>query len=236
MDPAPPTVSFSQLNQVGNQLTRQYLDNRFHANNTDCGPEFSDYTSAFQQPNRLVPKQGFKFSDEDPRYRTVPEHHTSLRKRKLFVSDKNKKTSTELPETYSVELNFDTKNIRYIRPVQVQVTYTATATAIVNAFLHFPDFDNAELTSSGKEYHAYFPVIQGSAGVSVLFNHVFATNYITEFKKLNNVRNKLRVQVFKEISDGTIVPFTELTAFAVELELDYVDSTFRNDFEVQQNR
>jgi len=191
------------------------------------------YSQSFQPPTRMVPARGPKFSDEDPRYRNTEEYHSITRKQKLFVSNKNKRATTELAESFSVDLNVDTKNIRYIKPIQVQITYTATGTPVVNAFLYFPDFTNAEVTASGQKYHAYFTVIQGTAGASVIFTHVFSTNYITEFKDLNNVKGRIRVEVYKEHTDGTIIPFEELTAFATELELNYIDHAFRHDQQVR---
>ena len=181
----------------------------------------------YQRAHQIIPEHSrdhhynFKFSDEQPLERNVKNYHNITRRRKLWVSSLKEQSSGQVPENFSVELvEGSFKNIRALRIVQVQVVYTATATAITNAFLHLPDLGKAEVTSDGKEYHAYFPNIVGSAATVVRYNFVFPDPYIVDFKKLDIIKNRLRVEVFKEDStNGDLVAFTELDSFAVELEI-----------------
>lgn len=184
------------------------------------------YSNIPQHPTYL--NDPVKYSDEQPFDRNVDQYKVMIRKTKLFVSDLQKTDSTnDVPESFQVVIQDKFRHIRAIRPLQVSVDYTPTATAIRNAFVFFPDFNKAERTSNGQAYHGFFPVIQGTPGTPVLFNFVFQEHYITEFKRLDELTNKLRVRVFKEDATGGIVPFEELNAFSVELELFYVDHAYR---------
>lgn len=201
-------------------------------NNSDCVSnklQFKDYTGPIQTPITRPHNLPLKFSDQDPRNSEVDNHHTIFRKSKIFISSNNKKQSAEVPETFSVDNQKIIKDIRFIKPIKAQVSYTATATAIINAFIYFPDFDNSEYNTNGNRYHAYFPVIQGSSGSTVIFSHSFSHDYITEFKNLNKLPSTLKVQVLKETSTGSVVPFEELNSFAIELEINYIDHAFKND-------
>ena len=183
---------------------------------------------AFQGQKNTYVNENVKYSDENPFDREVEDYKVICRKTKLFVSDLQKtNTLTDVPESFQVEIQDKYRHLRAIRPLQVSIDYTPTATPIRNAFVYFPDFDKAERTSNGQAYHGYFPVIQGAVGIPVLFNFVFQENYMTEFKNLDILDNKFRVRVFKEDATGGIVAFTEMNAFAVEIELLYVDHAFR---------
>jgi len=199
---------------------------------SDCNTnnlQFQDYTGPMQVPMTRQHNLPLKFSDQDPRNSEIENYKTIVRKKRLFISSTNKKYSADLPETFSVVNQSEIKDIRYIKPIQAQISYTATATAIFNGFIYFPDLDASEFNTNGNRYHAYFPVIQGSNGSVVVFSVSFNSDYITEFKKLNKLPNNLRVEVLKENSDGTITPFVELNSFAVELEINYIDHAFKND-------
>lgn len=186
------------------------------------------YGDAFAINPESLARTGIMMSDEDPRSRIVPEHNTIIRKTRIFISDKAKNTATQVPEQFSVNVNFPIKNIRYIKPIQIQVTYTVTATTVINGLVYFPDFDNSEITSNGRKFHAYFPITQANIGVQVLFNFNFNNDYITEFKNLNSIKNKLSVEVYTENSLGTYDLFTQLDAFAVELEINYIDPSYKD--------
>lgn len=218
----------------------QYSQDRSHLYGfqqyPDRNKEFNEFPTAFNTPfNRQVNSE-MKFSDENPFVREVNDYKSIIRKKKLWVSDKQKKSSTELPEDFSVVLQSEFKHIRYIKPIQVQAVYVTTATPIYNAFVHFPDLDHAETTSNGCKYHGYFPVVQGSGvGVTVPFNFIFSADYITENIQLDRVKDKFRVEVFKEDSSGNIVPFEELTSFVIELEFDFVDHAYKHEKQIRQN-
>jgi hypothetical protein len=174
-----------------------------------------------------------KYSDENPYDRNVDEYKVMTRTTKLFVTDKKKTLSTDPPEKFSTLLLDEIRHIRSIRPLQVSVDYTPTATAIRNGFIRFPDFNKTEKTSDGQEYHCFFPVIQGTPGTPVLFNFVFQEGYRTEFKRLEFLKNKLRIEVLKENTTGDLVLFEELNSIAVEFEITYVDHGYRLEGQVK---
>lgn len=175
-----------------------------------------------QHPTRL--NDPIKYSDENPFDRNVDNFKVITRTTKIFVTDRKKTISDDNPEKFTVELIDNVRHVRSIRPLQVSIDYTPTATAIRNAFVLFPDFNKTEKTSDGQEYHCYFPVIQGTAGTPVLFNFVFQEGYRTEFKRLERLQNQLRIEVYKEnATTGNLELFTELNAFSIEFEVTYVD-------------
>lgn len=176
-----------------------------------------------------------KYSDENPFDRNVDEYKVITRTTKIFITDLKKTISTDNPEKFTIELLDDIRHIRSIRPLQVSIDYTPTATPIRNGFVLFPDFNKTEKTSDGQEYHCYFPVIQGTPGTPVLFNYVFQEDYRTEFKRLEHLKKKLRVRVFKENTTGDLELFEELNAFSIELEIRYVDHAFRLEEQVESN-
>lgn len=195
------------------------------------GAAGANYNNAYFDNKRLVPQYGMKFNDEDPRYRNTNEYRSALRKKRLYISDKDKEYGEV--ENFSVIINQNIKNIRYIKPVKVNISYTVPDPAIIyNCFVYFPDFNNSELLSNGKPYHCYIPVTQGTVGNDVIFNYSFEQDYISDFNNLNNIPEKLRVKVYKENSSGTISLFDDLNFFSIELELNYFDHLFRNDKDI----
>ena len=183
------------------------------------------FNSLIKQPTFRTLPTSLKYSDENPLDRNLPHHKFILRKKKIWISSLQEQVTSQTPDNFSVEINdANLINIRYLKPIQVHVNYTVPATAVRNAFVLFPDLEHAEQTSNGHPYHGYFPVIQGTVAATVLFNYMFSTDYITDFKKHDVFKNKIRVQVFKENSStGAIELFTELNQFAVEIELDFID-------------
>lgn len=219
--------SVAQRSQVReNEYLNQVQEPGFSAN-TLCEPgaiPAQDYRKA----HPIVPEHSrdhpypFVFSDEHPNDRRPPgtEYSHIIRRNKLWVSSLKKAVSTDNPENFYVTLESGTfKNVRGIRIVSLQCTYLTDADPIYNGFVYFPDFGESEVTSDGFRYHCYFPVITDTAGTTVKFNYV-PTDYITTFKQLDGVKNKLRVKIYVENStDGTIELFTDLVSFAIELEL-----------------
>lgn len=203
-------------------------------------PAFANYgnvddvfSNVRQHPTWL--NDPIKYSDENPFDRNVDEYKVITRTSKIFITDRKKTVSTDNPEKFTVELIDNIRHIRSIRPLQVSIDYTPTATSIRNGFILFPDFNKTEKTSDGQEYHCYFPVIQGTVGTPVLFNYVFQDDYRTEFKRLEFLKNKLRVEVFKEGTSGDLELFEELNGFSVELEIKYVDHAYRLEEKVETN-
>lgn len=168
-----------------------------------------------------------KYSDENPFDRNVDQYKVIIRKKKIFITDLKKTVSTDNPEDFTVNLVDEIRHVRHIRPLQVSIDYTPTATPIRNGFVYFPDMNKSEKTADGQVYYGYYPVIQGTPGTPVLFNYVFQEDYITEFKRLAFFKNKIRIQAFKEGTTGDLEPFTELNAFSIEFEVHYVDHAFR---------
>jgi len=240
--PSTPNSSNQEVQRLKNDF-RNDLDEKFNANNmcnpatgnskSNNGMSFADFNTSFDQKpqhNRdvLLPP---KFSDENPLTREVEGHKVNFRKYKIWVSSLKEQAASQLPENFSVELVANNiRNIRYIKPVQLQCVYTVAATVVRNAFVQFPDMDASNYTSDGISYHGYFPVIQGTLGNTVEFNYIFSTDYLTEIENLDTLRNKLRVKVLKESPvDGTISDFVELDSFAVEIEFGIVGHTYSLD-------
>lgn len=163
-----------------------------------------------------------KYSDENPFDRNVDDYRILTRTTKLFISDLKKNRTSDTPDHFSIELIDNIRHIRSIRPIKAVIDYTPTATAIKNGFVFFPDFNKTEKTSDGQEYHAYFPVTQGTAGTPVIFDFVFQEGYFTEFKRLQALQNKIRIVVLKEDTSGNLEAFTEVNSFSIELDVSYI--------------
>ena len=194
----------------------------------------SQYNTSFnvhQHPRDLsIPT---KMSDESPYERNVENHKNITRRKKYAVSSLHKVQGTN--SDFSINTQESLKDVRYIRLVKGTINYTATATPILNGYVYFPDFTNAEFVSNNKEYHGFFPVIQGSNGSDVLFSFIFSEDYITEFKKLDTVKNRMRIQIYKENStNGNLEFFTELNSFTIEVEFGYIDPGYKLEQEIKR--
>lgn len=193
-------------------------------------PVREQYDAAFNEnehPRLLNAMQ--KWSDENPLERDMVSYKTIIRKKKIWMSNLNRQIATDIPASFSVELQDNTKNIRHVKVVQVTIKYTPVSTPVLNGFVYFPDLGKAETTVNNNSYHAYFPIVQGPIGTPVLFNYNFNDTYITENINLDKVKNRLRVRIMKESSSGEITEFVELNQVAVELELNYVDHAYKMD-------
>lgn len=183
--------------------------------------QFAPTNSAYNSPVYLSHDLPVKFSDEhifNENTRKISQK--MLRKRKLWISDKNKDNSSNNPEDFAVELQERFNEVRSIKVVQVYADYTfADATETVIGSVHFPDFSHSERSTNGQNYHAIFPITQGTDGNSVKFGYSFTDTYISDFKSLTKLDRRLRVQVFYENTSGSFVPFTSLNRFGVELEV-----------------
>jgi hypothetical protein len=194
-----------------------------------------NYNKVFTDRPALVSTRNF--SDKDPRD-FIGAPNNILRHRKVWISSRAKKYAAETPERFSVRSPFtQLKSIRYMTPVHAQITYVATATPITSAFIYFPDFGESHLTSENIPYHAYIPVVSGADTTTVAFNYTFGfDDYNVEFTKLENLKDSINVQLFKEISaganEGALEPFTELTSMSIEMSFGYIDQTMWKDYSV----
>ena len=172
--------------------------------------------------NDFFETSGFTGDPDDPQ-----GVDAKVKSRRLFVSDKRKLGTNETPFGFTVGLQYPIHNVVNLRIIQVDVRWKPNSSEFIrNAFLWLPDFDQAELTSDGTEYHAYFPLQQQSGNSElVCFSHQFGDNYITDFNNHDNLLDRLQIHVLKENEDGKITPLTELLNFSVELEINYIDTT-----------
>ena len=196
---------------------------------------FTNYDNAYKDQTPIVINAPFKFSDDHPYNDNLKTHNKQIiRQQKLLISDRKKTITTDPPEKFSVNVNKTFKNIRSVRLIQVGVTWTPPASDVPrDAYVYFPDFDHSEQTADGKNYHGYFPLVQGDAGTPVLFNFNFNNNYESDFKQLNVLPSKLRVEVFKEDpATNEWILFEELDNFIVEIQVNYVDPVADKDKDV----
>lgn len=227
----PAMSSIAQRSQgIENNYKNNVLDRGYHANNLLAPKQVpaEDYNTAYSD-KPLHPRGhewDFKFSDEYPLDKQVSHYPNILiRKKRFWFSDRLKSGSSDTVEDFTLIFDNPLKDIRFVKIVTVACDYTPVATTIRNAFVYFPNLNNTELTSNSQRYHAYFPVVQGTVGTPVIFNYNFKDSYLTEFKLLDKLNNKFRIQVFRENdTTGDLVAFTELDRFSVELEFNYVDS------------
>lgn len=228
-------ISNAQKSQLHKIKYNDYLNNTFHSNDTNCynSQTFSD--SNLKSPMYLTHNLPLQFSDENPfRDNIKDKEHRIIRKKKIWISNTHKKESTSLPEEFSVSVQGNYKNIRFIKLVQIAIDYTVDATLSRDGFVYFPDFPSSEETTGPffQKYHGYFPITQDTIGTTVRFNYTFNDSYISDFTKVFNIGNQLRVQVFYEnTSTGKFTAFTQLNHIGIELEIDYID--FANDNDTQ---
>jgi hypothetical protein len=166
------------------------------------------------------------FGDEDPRRRITERQFPTkredgykpiLRKQRLFISSLQK-GSSDVHEDFTTTIQkAPIRNIRAFRFIEVSVDYTAGVTPIRCGFIRFPDFEG-NVSSEGTEYHAHFPVTY-TASSQVRFSYTFPTSYIQDFKTLQVLPSRLRVQFYKEDTSGNIVLFEEVNSASVEIEL-----------------
>lgn len=174
-----------------------------------------------------------KMSDELPYERDVEKYKNVIRRKRYVISSLHKTQGNHYD--FSINTQENLKDIRYIRLIKGTVNYTVPATAILNSYVYFPDFTNAEFVSNNKEYHGFIPVIQGAVGLNVLFSYVFSEDYLTEFKNLDTLKNKLRVQVYKENSTtGDLEFFTELNSFSIEIEYGFIDQAYKSEQQIKR--
>lgn len=185
------------------------------------------------------------WSDQNPWYQDARHLHPQyfndkseniLRKKKLWVSSLRKQETAQTPDNFSVDLTVnDISNIRYIKPIQVNIKYIRPAAEIINAFVLLSDFKRTESTSDGTEYSFYFPVIDGAVGTTVKFNYIFSTDYIIDFPQLDKLNNRLRVKIFNEnATTGAFEQFTSLVSCAVEFEVNFIEHSKGLEKEVAQ--
>ena len=238
MDPAPHHISNSQFHQLNKLNYNQHLDQHYKSDTTQCQEDgqlnFQDYNDAYQVPQPMRPGVPLQFNDQnlfDQNYKS-PEKRI-LRKQKLWISDNQKKQSGDNPEDFYVDLLVNWKNVRYIKLLQVAVDYVVDATTTRDGFVYFPDFKHSETTggSNTEKYHGCFPIVQDTIGSTVRFNFNFNDSYISDFLDFDKLQNKFRVKVYYENTTGNFAPFTQLTHFGVELEINYIDYTNKNDIQ-----
>lgn len=197
---------------------------------------FSNFQEAYSKPNNLVPKQGVIFSDEDMRYRTPDQFNTHIKKKRILFSDRNEKSSSQLPEDFSNTILDNIKNVRWIRPIKAHVTYTVPATKVYNALVFFENLSTGyQRTSDGTKYHCWINLIDGTTGTSVSFVENFDKDAVVEFKNPVNVPSgNFPIKVYAQNdTTGLWDLFTDLTRFAIEVEFNYLDYSFRNDIQVK---
>lgn len=244
MDPMPPYNSSAQMSQVNENNYNQYLNNVYKSNPTDCNnfynfqkktgqQSFADFNQSVVNKPYITHNLPLQFSDENPYRSNTKDLNTRIvRKKKIWISDTHKSNSSDVPEAFYTELLTNFKNIRYIKLLQVAVDYTVAATLTRDGFVYLPDFNQYEITAGSKQnkYHGYFPITQDSVGTTVRFNYTFNDHYITDFKNLDKLNNKIRVEVYYEdTTTGDFTAFTQLDHFGLELEINYIDFVNEND-------
>jgi hypothetical protein len=200
------------------------------------GFNFADYQQAFSKPNNLVPKRGMIFSDEDIRYRTPEQFNTTIRKKRLLLSDRNEKASSQTPYEFSTRIIDNIKNVRWIRPIKAQLTYTVPDPKVYNILVEFPSIDQGyQTTSDGSTYHFWINLVDGSTGDSVTFVENFNADTVAEFKDPVNINGtNFPVRLYaQDDSTGSWGLFTNLTRFSMEIEFNYLDFSFRNDIQIK---
>lgn len=197
--------------------------------------QFTPTQNAYNTPKYMSHDLPMQFSDEhifNENTRTVSKK--MLRKKKIWISDKNKDESGNNPEDFAVIIQDKFKEVRSIKVIQVIADYTAAdATEILYGVIYFPDFSHSEKSTNGQLYHAIFPVTQGSNGSVIRFNYSFPDTYISDFKQLTELNSRLRVQILYEDTTGKFVPFTSLNRVGVELEITTIDFSEKENFTIK---
>ena len=230
----PAMSSVGQRSQVDELKYLNNIHDTGYSANTVCEPgqiPAQDYLRAFPPTPEHSRDHSypFKYSDEYPNdFRKTPGYGNIVRRKKLWVSSFKRNNASDPVENFAVNLEEGTfKNIRAVRIINIQCVYLTDAVPIVNGFVQLPDLQDNEVTSDGFSYHCYFPIVTGAAGTTVRFNYV-PNDYLTTFKKLDIIKNKLRVKVFAENSTtGDIELFEDLISFALELEFMQTESDRR---------
>src|SRR3989344_5613405 len=134
---------------------------------------------------------------------------------RLFITDKKKKNTFETASHFTLDMSSVQSYIRRVKSIQfisVGVNYTPTATTITEGFIHLKTLNHDEKHVNGENYHAHFPVTQGTIGTPLLFRYQFSYGYITDLFQLSDYLNQLEVIILRENASGNLVEFTEITS------------------------
>ena len=141
-------------------------------------------------------------------------------RQRVFLTDKKKKNASETPSHFTLDiysLKSYIKRVKGLRFCNLTITWTPTATTMTEGFIYIKDLSHDERHISGAPYHAYFPITQGSVGVSTLFRFQFTDTYITDLFARDYV-NQLDITILRQNSSGELVEFTDITTCDIEVE------------------
>lgn len=169
---------------------------------------------------------------DTPMYSTPTSQLRSIRK---SVTSNGK---TGSPESFTVDLASNIRNIRKIRLLSLVLSYVVPATFPLVGYVFLREFPNEgaesyfETGDAGTKYTGMFPLITGTLGATK--NMAYAWPYCCyelPLYKSDHTVESLIVDVLKEDPvggttgpPGTIIPFTEMTQFILEVEF-FVDDT-----------
>jgi hypothetical protein len=136
--------------------------------------------------------------------------------------------------SFVVDLASNIRNVQKIRLCSLVLSYVVPATLPLVGYVYLRDFPLAgkasyyETADSGQEYTAFYPLITGAVGATVDMAYAFPyCCYEMDMYKSDHTITSINVDVLKEdpvVNPGTIVPFSDLTQFILEVEF-FVDST-----------
>jgi hypothetical protein len=136
--------------------------------------------------------------------------------------------------SFVVDLASNIRNVRKIRLCSLVLSYVVPATLPLVGYVYLRDFPLAgkasyyETADSGQFYTAMFPILSGTIGATVDMAYAFPyCCYEMNMYKSDHTITSINVDILKEdpvVNPGTIIAFSELTQFVLEVEF-FVDST-----------
>lgn len=137
-------------------------------------------------------------------------------------------------DAFTVDLASPIENVRKIRLCSLILSYVVPVTIPLVGYVYIRNFPLEgkqsfyETADVGQKYTAMFPILSGTVGATVPFAYAWPyCCYEMNVDKSEHAIEQIHVDILKEdpvTNPGTIIPFTELTQFILELEF-FVDAT-----------
>ena len=232
----PPSIGKSQI--IRNIPRPVYVD----ALDTPNPPSFKkEAIPTVAEVRGFISTQSYTNTAENDPQKSVnpdtPMYSVPTIKLRSFRKTMTSNGKTGAANSFIVDLASNIRNVRKIRLCSLVLSYVVPPASFpLVGYVYFRDFplegkaSYNETADTGQEYTAMFPILSGVAGATI--NMAYAWPYCCyemDMYKSDHTITSINVDVLKEdpvVNPGTIVDFTEVTQFILEVEFFVESSVF----------